>query len=91
MKKPFIALSSLTLLMGLSVALAQGWKQESFPPFEAVDTNKDGKISMDEAKAHPGTVEAALKSFFSKAHEQDKNKPYGSPITKKEWEGMTND
>ena len=56
---------------------------------------------MQEAKAHPGvtaaatkakpgsSVEEALKSFFSEAHQKDKNKPYDSPMTKEEWEGMT--
>ena len=100
MKKPFIALSSLTLMMGLSVALASGWKDESFPPFNQVDTNKDGQVSMEEAKAHPGvvaaatkakpgTAEAALKSFFSEAHQKNKGKPYDSPMTQEEWQGMT--
>ena len=85
--------------MGSGIALAQ-WNQESFPPFEEVDANKDGMVSMEEAKAHPGTVtavtkgkpdtvEADMKSFFSAAHQKDKNKPYDSPMTKEEWEGLT--
>lgn len=101
MKKSFIAASGFALLMGSGIALAQ-WNQESFPPFEEVDANKDGMISMDEAQAHPGVVTAttkakpgmtsdeALKSFFSEAHQKDKNKPYDSPMTKEEWQGMTN-
>ena len=100
MKKSLIAASGLVLLMGSGVALAQ-WNNESFPSFEEVDANKDGMISMDEAKAHPGTVaavtkgkpdavEADMKSFFSAAHQKDKNKPYDSPMTKEEWEGVTN-
>lgn len=101
MKKSMIVTSSLALLMGAGIALAAGWNQESFPPFSEVDTNKDGQISMQEAQAHPGvtaavtkakpgsTVEQALKSFFSEAHQKDKNKPYDSPMTKEEWEGMT--
>ena len=100
MKKSLITLSGLVLLMGTGVALAQ-WNRgdEVFPPFEEVDTNKDNMISMDEAKAHPSvvaavtkgtdTVEADMKSFFSAAHQQDKNKPYDSPMTKEEWEGVT--
>ncbi len=101
MKKSLIAASGLALLMGSGIALAQ-WNNESFPSFEEVDANKDGMISMDEAKAHPGTVaavtkgkpdavEADMKSFFSAAHQKDKNKPYDSPMTKDEWEGMTKD
>ena len=101
MKKSLIATSGLTLLLGTSVALASGWNQESFPPFSEVDTNKDGQVSMQEAQAHPGvtaavtkakpgsTSESALKSFFSEAHQKDKNKPYDSPMTQEEWEGMT--
>ncbi len=101
MKKSMIATSSLALLMGAGVALATGWNQESFPPFSEVDTNNDGQVSMEEAKAHPGvtaaatkampgsTAESAMKSFFSEAHQKDKNKPYDSPLTEKEWQGMT--
>lgn len=100
MKKSLIATSGLALLMGAGVALAQ-WNNESFPAFEEVDANKDGMISMDEAKAHPGVTAAttkakpgmaadeALKSFFSEAHQKDKNKPYDSPMTKEEWKGIT--
>ena len=100
MKKSLIATSGLALLMGAGIALAQ-WNQASFPPFQDVDTNKDGMVSMAEAQANPGvtaavtkakpgsTPESALKSFFSEAHQKDKNKPYDSPMTKKEWEGMT--
>ncbi len=105
MKKSLITISGLVLLMGTGVALAadepEGWNQESFPPFEEVDTNQDGMISMQEANAHPGmvtavtkghmdTAEASMKSFFGAAHQHDKNKPYDSPMTKKEWEGLTN-
>ena len=100
MKKSLIATGGLALLLGAGVALAQ-WNKESFPPFSEVDTNKDGKISMQEAQAHPGvtaaatkakpgsTPESALKSFFSEAHQKDKNKPYDSPMTQEEWQGMT--
>ena len=99
MKKSFIVASSLASLMGSGIALAQ-WNNETFPPFEEVDANKDGMISMEEAKAHPGTVAAvtkgdlttvedSMKSFFSAAHEKDKNKPYDSPLTKEEWQSMT--
>ena len=100
MKKSLIATSSLVLLMGAGVALAQ-WNRESFPPFQDVDTNKDGMVSMAEAQAHPGvtaavtkakpgnSAETALKSFFSEAHQKDKNKPYDSPMTQEEWQGMT--
>ena len=98
MKKSLIALSGLVLVMGTSVALAQ-WDNKNFPSFEEVDADKDNMISMDEAKAHPGvvaavtkgadTAEADMKSFFSAAHQQDKNKPYDSPITKEEWRGIT--
>ncbi|MCU0809216.1 MAG: hypothetical protein MUC53_15290 [Candidatus Contendobacter sp.] len=100
MKKSVIATSSLALLMGAGIALAQ-WNRESFPPFQDVDTNQDGQVSMAEAQAHPGvtaaatkakpgsSVEEALKSFFSEAHQKDKNKPYDSPMTQEEWEGMT--
>ena len=102
MKKSLIAISGLAMLMGTGVALAveEGWNNESFPPFEEVDANKDGMISMDEAKAHPATVaavtkgkpdtvEESMKSFFSAAHHGDKGKPYDSPMTKEEWQGMT--
>ena len=101
MKQSLIVTSSLALLLGTGVALATGWNQESFPPFSEVDTNKDGKVTMEEAKAHPGvtaaatkaksgsTVEESLKSFFSEAHQKDKNKPYDSPMTQEEWPGMT--
>ena len=101
MKKSLIATSGLTLLLGTGIALATGWNQESFPPFSEVDANKDGKVTMEEAKGHPGvtaaatkakpgsSVEEALKSFFSEAHQKDKNKPYDSPMTQEEWEGMT--
>ena len=56
---------------------------------------------MTEAQAHPGVVaavtkakpgstpESALKSFFSEAHQKYKGKPYDSPMTQEEWEGMT--
>ncbi len=99
MKKSLIAASGLALLMGSGVALAQ-WNGQSFPSFEEVDANKDGMVSMDEAKAHPGTVaavtkgkpdnvEADMKSFFSAAHQKDKNKPYDSPMSKEDWEGVT--
>ena len=101
MKKSLITTSGLALLMGAGVALANGWNQASFPPFAEVDTNKDGQVSMAEAQANPGVVaavtkakpggtpESALKSFFSEAHQKDKNKPYDSPMTQEEWEGMT--
>lgn len=104
MKKSLITISSLVLLMGTGVALAadeqEGWNQESFPPFEEVDTNQDGMISMQEANAHPGmvtavtkgkmdAVETDMKNFFTTAHQHDKNKPYNSPITKEEWKGLT--
>jgi hypothetical protein len=100
MKKSWIAVSSLALLVGTGVALAQWDKGDGFPSFEEVDANQDGMISMDEAKAHPGTVaavtkgkpdavEADMKRFFSAAHQKDKNKPYDSPMTKEEWEGVT--
>ena len=101
MKKSLIAMSGLALLMGTGVVLATGWNNESFPPFQDVDTNKDGMVSMAEAQANPGVVaavtkakpgstpESALKSFFSEAHQQDKNKPYDSPMTQEEWQGMT--
>jgi hypothetical protein len=102
MKKSLFAVGSLLLLMGTGGALAaeEGWNQESFPSFEEVDANKDGMVSMDEAKAHPATVtavtkgkpatmEESMKSFFSAAHRHDKNKPYNSPLTKEEWEGVT--
>jgi hypothetical protein len=102
MKKPLITMSCLTLLMGADIALAaeEGWNQESFPPFEEVDANKDGMVSMDEMRTHPGavnavtrgkpdTLEDSMKSFFSPAHRQDQNKPYDSPMTKEEWEGVT--
>lgn len=100
MKKSLIATSGLVLLMSAGVALAQ-WNRASFPPFAEVDANKDGKVTMEEAKAHPGvtaaamqakpgsTVEEALKSFFSEAHQKDKGKPYDSPMTEEEWRGMT--
>jgi hypothetical protein len=100
MKNSLIATSGLALLLGAGVALAQ-WNKESFPPFSEVDANKDGTVTMQEAKANPGvtaaatkakpgsSVEAALKSFFSEAHQKDKNKPYDSPMTQEEWEGMT--
>ena len=45
MKKSLIATSGFALLMGAGVALAQ-WNQESFPPFQDVDANKDGMVSM---------------------------------------------
>lgn len=101
MKKSVIVASGLALLMGASVALAVGWNQESFPPFSEVDTNKDGKISMQEAMAHSGvtaaamkakpgsTAESAIKSFFSEANQKYKGKPYDSPMTKEDWQGMT--
>ena len=100
MNKSLIATSGLALVMSAGVALAAGWKDESFPPFAEVDANKDGQVSMAEAQAHPGvvaaatkakpgTAEAALKSFFSEAHQKDKNKPYDSPMTQEEWQGMT--
>jgi len=101
MKKSMIAMSSLALLMGAGVALAVGWNQESFPPFSEVDTNKDGQVSMQEAMAHPGvtaaatkampgsTAESAMKSFFSEANQKYKDKPYDSPMTQKDWQGMT--
>lgn len=100
MKKSLIATSGLVLLMSAGVALAQ-WNRASFPPFAEVDANKDGKVTMEEAKAHPGvtaaamqakpgsTAEEALKSFFSEAHQKDKGKPYDSPMTEEEWRGMT--
>lgn len=100
MKKSLIFASSLALLLGTGIALAQ-WNHASFPPFAEVDTNQDGQVTMKEAKAHPGvtaaatkakpgsSVEEALKSFFSEAHQQDKNKPYDSPMTQEEWQGMT--
>jgi hypothetical protein len=100
MKKSLIATSGLALLLGTGIALAQ-WNRESFPPFEDVDANKDGQITMQEAQAHSGvtaaatkakpgsSVEEALKSFFSEAHQKDKNKPYNSPMTKEEWQGVT--
>jgi hypothetical protein len=100
MKKSLITTSGLVLLMSAGVALAQ-WNRASFPPFSEVDANKDGTVTMQEAKANPGvtaavtqakpgsSVEQALKSFFSEAHQKDKNKPYDSPMTQEEWEGMT--
>jgi hypothetical protein len=101
MKKSFIAVSGLTLLMGAGVALAQ-WDRESFPPFADVDTDGDSMISMEEAKANPDvvnavtkgnpdTVEDSMKSFFSAAHQKDADKPYDSPITEEEWEGVTSE
>lgn len=102
MRKPLIAISCLALLAGTNIALAaeEGWNHESFPSFEEVDANKDGMVSMDEVKAHPDavnavthskpdTLENSMKSFFSAAHGQDKNKPYNSPMTQEEWESVT--
>lgn len=101
MKKSMLVTSSLALLMGAGVTLAAGWNQENFPPFSEVDTNKDGMISMAEAQAHPGvtaaatkampgsTPESAIKSFFSEANQKYKDKPYDSPMTQKDWQGMT--
>lgn len=101
MKKSMLVTSGLALLMGAGVALAVGWNQVSFPPFSEVDTDKDGKISMQEAMAHPGataavmkakpgsTAESAMKSFFSEANQKYKDKPYDSPMTKEDWQGMT--
>ncbi|MDG4549275.1 MAG: EF-hand domain-containing protein [Candidatus Contendobacter sp.] len=101
MKKSIVVTSGLALLMGAGVALAVGWNQVSFPPFSEVDANKDGKISMQEAMGHSGTTaaamkakpgstaESAMKSFFSEANQKYKDKPYDSPMTKEDWEGMT--
>lgn len=101
MKKSTIVTSSLALLMGAGVALAAGWNQQSFPPFSEVDTNKDGQVSMQEAMANPAVVsavtkakpgstpESAMKSFFSEANQKYKDKPYDSPMTQKDWQGMT--
>ena len=50
----------------------------------------EARVTAAATKAKPGsTAEAALKSFFSEAHQKDKNKPYDSPMTQEEWEGMT--
>ena len=69
--------------------------------FEEVDTNKDGMISMDEAKAHPGTVatvtkgnlanvEDSMKFFLVRPISTIKNKPLRfSPMTSDEWQSMT--
>ncbi|MBE2294378.1 MAG: hypothetical protein IAF00_05480 [Phycisphaerales bacterium] len=102
MKNTLITVSSLALLLGAGVALAQWNKGDgNLPPFEEVDTNQDGMVSMEEAKAHPGmvtavtkgntenNVEESIKSFFSVAHQQNKDKPYDSPITKEEWQSLT--
>ena len=102
MKRSLYALGGLLLLMGAGGALAveEGWNHESFPPFEEVDADNDGMVSMDEAKAHPdtvaavtkgnpATVEESMKSFFSAAHRHDKDKPYNSPLSKEEWQGVT--
>ena len=102
MKNTLITVSSLALLLGTDVALAQWNKGDgNLPPFEEVDTNQDGTVSMEEAKAHPAVVaavtkgskesnvEESIKSFFSAAHQQDKSKPYDSPITKEEWRSLT--
>ncbi|MCP5420964.1 MAG: hypothetical protein H6970_11980 [Gammaproteobacteria bacterium] len=104
MKKFLIGVSGLVMMVGAGFVMAEeyGWDQKNLPAFEDVDTNKDSMISMDEAKASPDLVNAvtngkpetaddSLKSFFSAAHEQDKDKPYDSPISKEEWEGLTND
>jgi len=40
-------------------------------------------------KGNLANVEDSMKSFFSAAHQHDKNKPYDSPMTKDEWQGMT--
>ena len=100
MKKSMLVTSSLALLMGAGVALAQ-WNRESFPPFQDVDANKDGQVSMQEAMANPAVVsavtkakpgstpESAIKSFFSEANQKYKDKPYDSPMTKEDWQGMT--
>jgi len=100
MKQALIVVGGLALLLGTGVALAQ-WNQASFPAFEEVDANQDGMVSMEEAQAHSGvttaamkakpgsSAEEALKSFFSEAHQKDKDKPYDSPMTKEEWQSMT--
>ena len=71
------------------------------PHFEEVDTHHTGQITLQQAKTHPAVVSAAMKakpgmtgdqaveSFFSEAHQKYQGKPYDSPMTKEEWEGMT--
>ncbi len=71
--------------MGSGVALAQYNRDYSF---EDVDTNGDGKISVEEAKANPDFVNEAIYHTFKLAHGND-NVEWSNPMEQEEWEGLT--
>jgi hypothetical protein len=83
MKKTLITVFGL-MLLGTGVALAQYERNYSFSD---VDTNGDGQISVDEAKANPDFIDEAIYHMFSKAHGDSVN--WANPMEQEEWEGLT--
>ena len=78
-------------LFGTSVAFAQddgGFNREY--DFSDVDTNGDGKISVDEAKANPDMVNEAMYHTYTKARGGVHSDNWDMPLTQQEWDGLTN-
>jgi len=85
--KKVIALMLGGLLFGAGTAFAQYDREYSF---EEVDTDGDGKISIEEAKAHPGFVDESIYHTFNKARGQSGHSDnWDMPIEEQEWEGLT--
>jgi len=58
--------------------------------FAEVDTDGDGKITVEEAKAHDGFVNEAIYHTFTKARKQGADvDQWDTPLEKEEWEGLT--
>jgi hypothetical protein len=59
--------------------------------FSDVDTNGDGTISTDEAKAHEGFLDEAIHHMFLKAHgDSVTSDTWDEPLSEEEWNGLTN-
>lgn len=90
MKSMLAALTGLALL-ACAVAWAQlpgGFDREY--SFSDVDTDGDGKISVDEAKAHEGFLDEAIHHTFVKAHgDSVTSDTWDQPVSEEEWDGLT--
>jgi adenine deaminase len=91
MRMMLVTLTGLALL-----ASTVAWAQETVVVYEReysfsdVDTNGDGTISVDEAKAHPGFIDEAIHHMFVKAHgDSVTSDTWDQPLSKEDWDGLT--